>query len=65
MRHTVTYDNGGWDRTELERIYDRLRKASWRRMDCHYWWGPGVDYHKAYIDGVKDALNAVRESRGQ
>ena len=63
MRHTVTYDHG--DRTELERIYDRLRKASWRQTLRHLW-----DYdifigHKYYIRGLKDALNAVRESRGQ
>ena len=56
MRHTVTYDSGGWDRTELERIYDRLRKASWRH---HFF----PVYHLAYIHGVKDALNAVKDGR--
>ena len=61
MRHTVTYDHGA-DRTELERIYDRLRKASWRQ----YWqYDRSGTEHSHYIRGLKDALNAVRESRGQ
>ena len=60
MRHTVTYDSGT-DRTELERIYDRLRKASWRRAQRTSWFFD----HPGYIEGLKDALNAVRESRGQ
>ena len=58
-RNTVTYDCGGEDRGELERIYDRLRKKSWRRA-----WRTGRWFsHENYIHGLKDALNAVKEGR--
>lgn len=56
MRSTVTYDLGGGDRGDLERVYDRLRKRSWRRTFL-----TGRFYaHEQYIHGVKDALNELK-----
>ena len=55
MRKTVTYDYG-YDRGPLERVYDRLRKRSYRSSRA-------TRDHAAYIHGVKDALNAIKNLR--
>jgi len=41
----------------LGRIYDRLRKRSWRRIEQWY----DHSLHTEYVRGVKDALNAVKD----
>lgn len=40
----------------LGRIYERLRKRSYR---LHSWPGIGLGWHSYYVRGVKDALKAV------
>ncbi len=46
-------------RNNLRRTYDRLRKRSLRRRDWINW--KGTD-HKAYVAGVRDALNSVMDN---
>lgn len=63
---TVTYSPDG-DRGDLERIYDRLRKRSYRRMKraAVQGWPFGDVWmdedHDAYVDGLRDGLTAVKE----
>lgn len=48
----------------LGRIYERLRKRSYRAWGGS-WLGPGSHRHEAYVQGVRDALRAVAEERGE
>lgn len=41
----------------LGKIYERLRKRSYRRWT---WWSH-YDRHEAYVAGVRDALKAVEQ----
>lgn len=47
-----------YGRGPLGRIYERLRKRSYRKLGI---WKPAS--HAYYVRGVKDALDAVREER--
>lgn len=60
-----------WGRTRLTVIYDRLRKRSYRKMrlwsDDFYGLEDWHDHeqHTAYVEGVRDALNAVEEESNE
>jgi hypothetical protein len=63
---TIVTDGRGEARTALSRIYDRLRKKSYRRT-------VGLPHplpygargrHQAYVDGVRDALKAIEQDVG-
>lgn len=59
MSMTVT---GGRQRTAAARVYDRLRKRSYRRNveEMRFIFaGARWHEHEAYVAGVRDALNAM------
>ena len=43
--------------TRANRIYERLRKRSWRLKQTAWWWGQNE--HQAYVEGVRDGIKGV------
>lgn len=53
----MKYITSGRDRNLFSRSYDMLRKRSQRNISVDR----TTDEHEAYVRGVRDALNHVRE----